>query len=76
MGKTILDRVQGFGLLVALLGLVSSVITFFDYELRVLMWIELWGSLVAWGIRLALIAGGLGLFFATGLLGGGDTSRG
>lgn len=60
--RTVKDRVAGriagFGALLALLGLMSSVITFVGYELRVLMWIDLWGPLVAWGIRLGLIVGG------------------
>jgi hypothetical protein len=63
LSDRIANGVASFGAFLALLGLVSSVITFANYELRLLMWIDMWGSLVAWIIRAALIAGGIGLFF-------------
>jgi hypothetical protein len=69
----IASRVANFGALLACFGAVSSVITFFDYELRILMWIELWGPLVAWGIRLGLIAVGVGIFFVAGMLDKSDS---
>lgn len=75
--RTLVDkiarRVASFGLLIALFGLVSSVITFFGYELRVLRWIDLWGPFVAWGIRLGLIVVGIGVYFVVGMLDKGDS---
>jgi hypothetical protein len=64
------DKVAGFGALLGLFGLVSSLITFIGYELRVLMWIDLWGPLVAWSIRLGLIVGGIAIYFVASALGG------
>ena len=58
MGSNIAGKISGAGVLIALYGLISSVMYFFDYNLRILMWVDLWGPLVGWGIRGALIVGG------------------
>lgn len=42
-------------------GAASAVLSLFDYELTLLMWIETWGEGVAWLIRGALILVGMGL---------------
>lgn len=49
------------GGLMALMGVVSSLLTFTEYELRLLLWIGAWGDSVAWFVRLALVVVGLAM---------------
>jgi hypothetical protein len=49
-----------------LFGLISTVLYFFDMELKILMWIETWGTTVGWAIRGGLMALGAGLWFLGG----------
>jgi hypothetical protein len=42
-------------------GVGSSVLSFFEYELTLLMWVDTWGDGVAWLIRGAFILVGLAL---------------
>jgi hypothetical protein len=55
-----LRSIAGF---VVIAGVISSVLALFDYELRILMWIDLWGTGVGWAIRAGLVVVGAGLFF-------------
>ncbi|MFC5047190.1 hypothetical protein ACFSTE_12050 [Aquimarina hainanensis] len=41
------------------IGLISTVLNFLNYELRILMWIDSWGTAVGWGIRIGLTVLGL-----------------
>ena len=50
-----------FGILLVLFGAASAVLSFIDYELRLLFWIENWGTGVAWVIRVAFVLVGLAL---------------
>ena len=54
------------GLALAAMGALSIVLSLFNYNLRLLMWIDLWGTGMGWFIRLALIVGGFVLFFLFG----------
>ncbi|MCF6279665.1 MAG: hypothetical protein L3J14_04895 [Flavobacteriaceae bacterium] len=54
------------GLLIAAMGIMSIVLSLFNYEIRLLAWINLWGSAIGWVIRLLLILGGGALFFLYG----------
>ena len=58
-----LQKLKGLGGFLALAGVVSAVLSFVGYELRLLMWIDSWGTGVGWGIRGALLVGGLALMF-------------
>ncbi len=58
-----MDKVRSAAALLALAGLVSIVLHLFDYNLRVLMWIDLWGAAVGWLIRVGLVIGGAVLYF-------------
>lgn len=42
-------------------GIGSGILSLFDYEIEMLMWIDNWGDGVAWFIRSALILVGLAL---------------
>lgn len=54
------------GLLLAAMGIMSIVLSFFNYEIRLLAWINIWGSVIGWIIRILLILGGGALFFFYG----------
>ncbi|MEO0325110.1 MAG: hypothetical protein AAF447_19275 [Myxococcota bacterium] len=54
-----LASIGGF---MAAAGLLSSVLTLVNMNLRLLMWIDMWGSTVGWAIRVGLIVVGGGLF--------------
>jgi len=60
------------GGLLALFGVLSSVLYLIDFNLRILMWIDNWGVTVGWGIRIAMIVIGVLLFLVGGGLGADD----
>jgi hypothetical protein len=62
MDKT---RLQSIGGAVAMAGIVSIVLNFINFNLRILMWIDLWGEGVGWAIRVALVLIG-GAIYAAG----------
>ena len=47
----------------AIAGLASIVLLFMDMNLRILMWIDMWGETTGWIIRIGLLIGGALLFF-------------
>jgi hypothetical protein len=63
MDNDLKSKISGFGSAAALFGLVSIVLSFFDYNLRILMWIDMWGETVGWVIRIGLIIVGLAVYF-------------
>lgn len=48
---------------IAIFGIASIILYFFNYELRILGWINTWGETTAWIIRIGLIVLGAALFF-------------
>ncbi|MBR9853922.1 MAG: hypothetical protein GYB37_05000 [Algicola sp.] len=54
------------GLLLAAMGIISIVLSIFNYNIRLLAWIDVWGGTVGWIIRVLLILGGGALFFLFG----------
>ncbi len=63
MNTTSRSKVASIGGIVALFGLVSMILSFFNYNLKILLWIEAWGETVSWVIRVGLIVVGLALYF-------------
>ncbi|MCB1237333.1 MAG: hypothetical protein KDM91_19875 [Verrucomicrobiae bacterium] len=51
------------GSFLAIAGIVSAVLSFLGMNLKILMWIDLWGPTAGWLIRAALIVGGGLLWF-------------
>ena len=68
--EAIKGKLAAVGGFMALAGIVSAGLSLFNYELRILMWVDQWGTGVGWGIRVGLIVGGGVLAFLFG--GGGD----
>lgn len=60
------EKAGSLGSLMAIFGIMSSVLSLFNYNLRILMWVDLWGTTVGWIIRVALIVVGAALFFMFG----------
>ncbi|MFT5819071.1 MAG: hypothetical protein ACI8ZM_000293 [Crocinitomix sp.] len=56
------SKISSIGALLGLIGLGSSILSLFNYNLRILMWVDMWGTTMGWIIRVALIIGGGALF--------------
>lgn len=54
------------GLLIGAMGIMSIVLSIFNYNIRLLAWIDIWGNTMGWIIRILLIVGGGTLFFLFG----------
>ena len=54
------------GLLLGAMGILSIILSIFNYNIRLLAWVELWGNTMGWIIRILLIVGGGALFFFFG----------
>ena len=54
------------GLLLAALGIMSIVLSIFNYNIRLLAWVDAWGNTMGWVIRILLIVGGGALFLLFG----------
>jgi hypothetical protein len=54
---------KGLGALLMFLGIGSIVLSFTNYEFRLLSFIDTWGDTVAWCIRGGLVLVGAALFF-------------
>lgn len=59
-------KIGQFGLFLAGLGAISIILSFFNYNVRLLAWIDIWGATAGWIIRILLIVVGLGLFLMMG----------
>ena len=53
-----MKQLGGIGATIALFGILSIVLSFIGYNLRILMWIDSWGVGAGWGIRIGLIVVG------------------
>ena len=53
-----------WGSTLILAAVISAALSFTNYELRLLLWIDLWGTGIGWLIRLGLLALGTGLLAA------------
>lgn len=56
--ETVKAKLPSIGAGMAVMGIASTLLSFFNYNLRLLMWIDLWGTSVGWIIRILLIVGG------------------
>lgn len=64
--KYIKEQIGRFGAMLAIFGFASSVLAFFGYNLRLLMWVDLWGNTLGWVIRIGTILVGVLLLFMFG----------
>lgn len=54
------------GLVLAVMGLISALLSIINYNIRLLAWIDSWGSTMGWVLRIILILAGGALFFLFG----------
>lgn len=54
------------GLLLAAMGIISMILSIFNYNIRLLAWVDAWGNTMGWVIRILLILGGGALFLFFG----------
>ncbi|HBU77702.1 MAG TPA: hypothetical protein DEF18_06330 [Muricauda sp.] len=54
------------GLVLAAMGLISVLLSIFNYNIRLLAWIDSWGTTMGWVLRVVLILAGGALFFLFG----------
>jgi hypothetical protein len=69
------EKLQQLGGAVALAGIASIILALIDYNLRVLMWIDLWGTGAGWAIRVGLVVLG-GVLFFVGAMGAKPEAEG
>jgi len=63
---TIKSKLGKGGLLLAAMGIMSIILSIFNYNIRLLAWIDIWGNTMGWIIRILLIVGGGALFLLYG----------
>lgn len=62
--ETIKSKLGKGGLIFAAMGIMSIVLSIFNYNIRLLAWVDVWGNTMGWVIRFLLIlVGGLLYFF-------------
>jgi len=54
------------GLLLGAMGIISILLSIFNYNIRLLAWVDLWGNAMGWVIRILLIVGGVALYWFFG----------
>ena len=57
------SKLTSIGAIMVLFGVASGILSFFDYNLKLLMWVDIWGPTIGWTIRIALIMVGAALLF-------------
>ncbi|MCB0457482.1 MAG: hypothetical protein R2776_04145 [Flavobacteriaceae bacterium] len=60
------NKIGKGGLLLAALGIISALLYVFNYNVRLLAWIDMWGTTVGWVLRGLFIFGGGALFYFFG----------
>jgi hypothetical protein len=54
--------ISTIGAVIAIYGITSSVLLFIGYTMRLLVWVDQWGSAAGWIIRAVLIAAGVVMY--------------
>ena len=70
--ETIKSKLGQAGLVLAAMGIISALLSIFNYNIRLLAWIDLWGSSMGWILRVLLVLGGGALFFLFGRMEEGE----
>lgn len=54
------------GLALGAMGILTILLSIFNYNIRLLAWVDLWGNTMGWVIRILLIVGGGALYWFFG----------
>jgi hypothetical protein len=60
--EQIKDKLSTFGGILSGFGILSCILSIFNYEVQLMAWINLWGAPTAWAIRVGFILGGAVLY--------------
>ncbi|MFK7813281.1 MAG: hypothetical protein AB8B59_12370 [Maribacter sp.] len=55
-------KISNLGLVIAIAGFVSILLNFMPFDLMIFVWIDFFGEIVGWIIRITLVAFGLFLY--------------
>ncbi|WP_025667770.1 hypothetical protein [Aquimarina megaterium] len=64
--ENIKTKLSQGGLLLAAMGIISILLSIFNYNIKLLSWVDLWGNTMGWIIRFLLILVGAALFILFG----------
>lgn len=64
--ENIKTKLSQGGLLLAAMGIMSILLSIFNYNIKLLSWVDLWGNTMGWIIRFLLILVGAALFILFG----------
>lgn len=64
--ENIKSKIGQGGIILTAMGIISIVLSFFNYNVRLLAWIDIWGPTMGWVIRILLIIGGGAVYFLFG----------
>lgn len=65
------SQFKSIGAFLVLAGIASIVLNFINWNLKILMWIDMWGTTVGWIIRVGLIVAG-GILYLLGSRSSGE----
>ncbi len=61
--EVIKSKLGKAGLILATMGIASILLAIFNYNIRLLAWVDIWGNTMGWIIRVLLIVGGGALYY-------------
>jgi hypothetical protein len=64
--EQIKSKLGNGGLILGAMGIISAILSIFNYNIRLLAWVDLWGNTMGWVIRILLIVGGGALYWFFG----------
>lgn len=60
------SKIGKAGGILAVLGIFSAILSIFNYNIRLLAWIDVWGNTMGWVLRIVFVIGGAALFYFFG----------
>lgn len=64
--ESIKSKLGQAGLFLAAIGIISMLLAIFNYNIRLLSWIDIWGNGMGWVIRILLVGIGGAFFYLYG----------
>ena len=56
--------ISSIGAVIAIYGIASSVLFFIGYNVRLLAWVDGWGTAAGWAIRGLMVAAGIAMYIS------------
>lgn len=67
-------KMSSIGSFLVIAGIISIVLSFINYNLKILVWIDMWGEAMGWVIRIGIVILG-GILFLLGKSASSDTNE-